>query len=124
MWLLRKDDGRYLCPCCRGEFVSASLLSELADADNVNVDVDAVGRGVNEDGTAMEEGGVGGNNEDGATASTTAAGPRADPRPPPPAQIGVAWQVRPGVALQLRPSAQQIRWQLAQQQSQEQQQPV
>ena len=29
-WLLRKDDAlcRYQCPCCRGEFVSASLLSE------------------------------------------------------------------------------------------------
>ena len=61
-WLLRKDDGRvagggsdsveedgrgrrYLCPCCRGEFVSSSLLSELADADNANDD--AGGRGGN-----------------------------------------------------------------------------
>jgi hypothetical protein len=62
-WLLRKDDGRavvgggsdnveedgrgrrYLCPCCRGEFVSSSLLSELDDADNVNDD--AGGRGGN-----------------------------------------------------------------------------
>ena len=69
--------------------------------------------------TAMEErGGVGGNNEDGATA----AAPRTDTRPFSQARVGDELQVRPGVALQLRPSVQQVRLQLAQHQQRTQQQ--
>jgi hypothetical protein len=128
MWLLRKDDAcRYQCPCCRGEFVSPSLLSELADnADNdVGVDDAAGGRGVNDDGTATGGGVVGGNNVDGAAAATTAtaAAPRADPRPPPLARMVDDMHIRPGVALQLLLSVQQERWQLAQQRPQQQQRP-
>jgi hypothetical protein len=61
----------------------------------------------------------------GATAATTAteAAPRADPRPPPPARMVDDMHVRPGVALQLLLSVQQVRWQLAQQRLQQQQRP-
>ncbi len=124
MWLLKKEcggdriggdggDGRWrgLCPCCRGEFVSVSLLPEVADANNVNND----GRVGNDDHTTMEEGGVR-INEDNATATTTAGAPQADPLPPPQARVSDALQLRSGVALQLRPSVQQLRLQLRQQQ--------
>jgi hypothetical protein len=86
MWLLKKEcggdriggdggDGRWrgLCPCCRGKFVSVSLLPELANANNVNNDV----RVGNDDHTTMEEGGVG-ISEDDATAITTVGAPQAD----------------------------------------------
>ena len=67
--------------------------------------------------TAMERGGGGENNEDGATATA----PRTDPLPLSQARVGDALQVRLGVALQLRPSVQQVRLQLAHQQQRTQQ---
>jgi hypothetical protein len=112
MWLLKKDDEgrrnlrgemdrRHFCPCCRGEFVSDTLMVELIMADNV-VDCGGMGGGGTNDNRHPEAIGEGGGGNDAVVVD-------------PPPRAAEPWLFPGGIAVAMH-IRQQIRIQMLQQQ--------